>query len=185
MHRTSAGVAHTWGDSAPKADSPFGIFPPNPALAGKTCRWAFPVKHINEESIMICPSCKKETPDNSRFCLNCGNSIVNDSAKPVVHNYEYEDFSYKMDVTYKEIGTLRIKEIPDDLWREYQDKILPEIRKWMDEGWEPISEVGPAGFKMYEKELGCLTLIFDTTRYSAQRNVTVHNYIVKMRRKSE
>ena len=27
-------------DSAPKAGSPFGIFPPNPALTGKTCRMA-------------------------------------------------------------------------------------------------------------------------------------------------
>jgi len=27
-------------DSVPKTDSPVGIFPPNPALAGKTCRWA-------------------------------------------------------------------------------------------------------------------------------------------------
>jgi len=41
VHWTSAGVAHTWGDSAPKADSPFGIFPPNPALASNACRWAF------------------------------------------------------------------------------------------------------------------------------------------------
>jgi len=40
LHRTSAGFAHTWGDSAPKTGSPFGFYLPNPALAGKTCRSA-------------------------------------------------------------------------------------------------------------------------------------------------
>jgi hypothetical protein len=133
---------------------------------------------------MKCPSCKKEIPDNSRFCLNCGTSMVNDPAKPVVHKYEYTNYSYEMGITYKEVGILRIKEIPEDLWREYQDKILPEIREWMDEGWEPISEVGPVGFKMYDERLGgCLTPIFNFSSYEAQRNVTVHTYIVKMRRR--
>jgi len=40
VQRTSAGVAHTFRDSAPKADSPFGFFPPLPALAANACRSA-------------------------------------------------------------------------------------------------------------------------------------------------
>jgi hypothetical protein len=46
LHRTSAGVARTSADSAPKAGSPFGFFPPNPALASKTCRSATPRQNL-------------------------------------------------------------------------------------------------------------------------------------------
>jgi len=40
VQRTRAGFRLALTDSAPKADSTFGIFPPIPALAANACRWA-------------------------------------------------------------------------------------------------------------------------------------------------
>jgi hypothetical protein len=50
VHRTSAGAAHTFGDSGPNGG--FGVwrfFPPNPALAGNACRWAVICDFIESE----------------------------------------------------------------------------------------------------------------------------------------
>ena len=132
---------------------------------------------------MLCPSCKNEVPDNSKFCLNCGNPIMNESAKPVIYDYEYKDFSYEIGVTYSEVGRLRTREIPEDLWREYQDEILPEIRKWVDKGWEPISEIGPAGFKVFEEGRGCFAFLLDPGGYNNIVKVNVPRLTVKMRKR--
>ncbi len=39
------------------------------------------------------------------------------------------------------------------LWEEYQSVLLRALQKEFDDGWEPITEVGPSAFKLrsYEK----------------------------------
>jgi hypothetical protein len=31
-------------------------------------------------------------------------------------------------------------------WQNMQRWILPQLQSWLDEGWEPVTEVGPGGF---------------------------------------
>lgn len=33
-------------------------------------------------------------------------------------------------------------------WNGQQQHILPSIQSWLDDGWEPVTEVGPAGFEL-------------------------------------
>jgi len=35
-----------------------------------------------------------------------------------------------------------------EFWQSYQKEILAELQKWLDEGWESVSEVGPASIEL-------------------------------------
>jgi hypothetical protein len=52
-------------------------------------------------------------------------------------------------------------------WQSMQHQILPEIRDFMDEGWQPETEFGPAGYEvryfnpLFTPGIGCLLLILE------------------------
>jgi RNA polymerase subunit RPABC4/transcription elongation factor Spt4 len=132
-----------------------------------------------QEKVMFCPSCGKQVPDSSRFCLHCGSSI----SAPVTNTkeeWEYRDFllqwergkggEYYLDEK-NNINSIRLQ-----VWNETQSWILPQIQEWLDKGWQPVTEVGPAGFSFRSKNglLEILTLKFNRGELAEFR--------VKMRR---
>ena len=39
-----------------------------------------------------------------------------------------------------------------EFWNDYQNEILPELQDELDNGWTPITEIGPAGIKITTKK---------------------------------
>jgi len=104
---------------------------------------------------MYCPSCGKQTPDNSTFCLHCGTQISSPGVAPalrVVTEWEHKDFVYpfKPGGLWAKIGSGAYTEAGAkvEFWQNYQQEIRLELQKWLDEGWEPVGEIGPASMKI-------------------------------------
>lgn len=135
-----------------------------------------------EERGLYCPSCGKRTPENSRFCPHCGTRIDTPGVRPVTQ-WEYRDFVY----TYPEgkgpwraCGSRTYRR--QDIWNEQQMFLLPKLQEWLDEGWEPITEVGVGAleWEYFTKffSLNPLDSLFLRT-YKCERLVV---FRVKMRR---
>jgi hypothetical protein len=95
---------------------------------------------------VLCPSCKNPIPENSAYCNHCGTQITY-SPKSATTPWEYKDFVY----TYQPgkhpyRGAQSLVYTRQDVWNEEQWFILPELQKWIDLGWEPITAIGTAGF---------------------------------------
>ena len=104
---------------------------------------------------MYCPSCGKQIPENSTFCLYCGTRIA--APEPVDRSvvsppkrveWEYTDFVYKFlppgQGMWAKLGSGAYSEAGAKLefWQNSQREITAELQKWIDEGWEPVGEVG-------------------------------------------
>jgi len=97
---------------------------------------------------MFCPSCGKETPENSKFCLHCGaptNSVEKSSIGPSGSiQWEYKD--YIMDpppdpeaiATPDMLSTARVQ-----WWSEVRPLVMEQLQKWYEDGWQPVSSIGP------------------------------------------
>jgi len=67
-------------------------------------------------------------------------------------NYEYFDF-----IKHFSGGIAYLNEYTEDaartkFWNESQSWILFQIREYMDQGWEPITQVGPGAIKLGYKK---------------------------------
>lgn len=100
---------------------------------------------------MYCPSCGKEIPDKSTFCLHCGKAITT-VTKPTrtANEWEYVYFSWDWKVgeggRYPISGGHSEQAVRLRNWGEDQSKILPSLQEYLDEGWEAVSEVGPMAY---------------------------------------
>ena len=104
---------------------------------------------------MHCPSCGKEIPDQSTFCLHCGTSIATPEATPISQapiEWEYQEFVYKFPegAMWAQLGESAYTEAGARLefWQNYQQEIRLELQKWLDQGWQPVGEVGPASIQI-------------------------------------
>jgi zinc-ribbon domain len=111
---------------------------------------------------MYCPACGKSVPDGSNFCLHCGSSMI---APKAAVEWEYRDFVWawkpgqggKFWLGDPSLG-------PDENairltnWNQDQSKILPKIQEWLDNSWEPITQIGPAAYSFRHHRGG----IFDS-----------------------
>ena len=100
---------------------------------------------------MFCPSCGKEVPPGSSYCLYCGSSITvpaNSKSKTQIE-WEYRDFVFGFTTgeMWARIGSGAYSEAGARLefWQAYQDSIRLKLQRWLDDGWQPIGEIGPAG----------------------------------------
>jgi hypothetical protein len=101
---------------------------------------------------MYCPSCGKEIPEGSAFCLSCGKStnlasLPNHNAVPTNVEWEYRDFT----ITWPqgETGWVAADHYPEPAarlyyWQNIQSTIMPQLQQLLDEGWQPLTEVGTA-----------------------------------------
>lgn len=104
---------------------------------------------------MYCPTCGKETPENSKFCLHCGSPIftssipnVEERVKPT--EWEYKEYVYRWthEQIYYNSNSYQDAHVRVDVWMNYQSRILEELQKWYDGGWQPIGEVGPSSIQL-------------------------------------
>jgi len=126
---------------------------------------------------MYCKSCREPVPLDSKFCLHCGAQITgqvvtgplakpgekpgeNHGEKPVVRPVEkfvekpvdrqYRDYvlPFNQKVSYGRAWSAY--DVSLYYWQTNQKLIRSELNKLREEGWEIISEIGPAGFKIEE-----------------------------------
>jgi len=109
---------------------------------------------------MYCPTCGKQTPDNSTFCLHCGSKITASSDKEaqVVTEWEYKDFVIDYTqfkprpghaINQRDCPTLT--DAAAYIWNYEQTRIREQMQSWLDEGWEPIEPIGPKCFQLRER----------------------------------
>lgn len=96
---------------------------------------------------MYCPSCGKEIPDKSAFCLHCGKPTTSSKEK-----IEFEYCDYKIDMT----KSSKSKEmwVPAEtyttvaarlhFWQAVQEVVMEKLQEYFDNGWQPVTEVGAA-----------------------------------------
>ena len=107
---------------------------------------------------MYCPNCGKEILQGSRFCMHCGNSIAMVAApeKPSAPTaWEYKCFFWEWEKgkggRYP-LGPGRNEQLAQMFfWNNAQIHILPALQKELDQGWQPVSEVGPAGLHLLSR----------------------------------
>jgi hypothetical protein len=107
---------------------------------------------------MYCPSCGKQAPDNSTFCLHCGKPMAKVTSTASVTEWDYKDF--KLTWAQGKTGWVSAHHYAEPsarlyYWQNYQSMIMRDLQKLLDEGWRPIGEIGPAGinlrsFKSYD-----------------------------------
>ncbi len=123
---------------------------------------------------MYCPYCGTQIPDDASFCSKCGKpqSVTRPtSEKQVARQIEWEYWTWKAGVpTGMHIGSIskesrdRSGRVPEpyvrlQFWQQIQSRVLPVIQKLSDDGWEPITEIGPSAIviensKVKEGNLG-------------------------------
>lgn len=106
---------------------------------------------------MYCPSCGKNVPDNSKFCLYCGKNItIPEPSSDKQVEWEYQDFLIKWGARDggryflkdgENENTIRLK-----VWNNSQSWILPKIQELLDNGWQPVTQVGPPAFSFRYRE---------------------------------
>ena len=84
--------------------------------------------------------------------------------------YEYTNYVWEYSPRMRELRGVELRG-PEDaarltLWQSDQYVILPDVWKWLDEGWEPVTEVGPAGY--------------DLRSYKSYRNYGVREWIMML-----
>jgi hypothetical protein len=101
---------------------------------------------------MYCPSCGKQIPDASAFCSHCGKPTnLQASPSPVspsaLVEWEYRDFT----ITWNqgEAGWVAADHYPEPAarlyyWQNIQSSVMPQLQQLLDEGWQPVTEIGPA-----------------------------------------
>lgn len=107
---------------------------------------------------MYCPSCGKEIPDKSQFCSHCGSPIVITPTPSNAHiEWEHIHFSWTWDRgkggSYP-LSSGRSEPLGRaQFWGDNQGRILPDLQRYLDKGWQPITEVGPNAF-IFRKHSG-------------------------------
>lgn len=106
---------------------------------------------------MYCPSCGKETPDGSAFCLHCGKSVSAPASSQAITSWEYQD--YTLTWNPGETGWVSAEAYSEPsarlyFWQNIQPMVMQELQPLLDEGWQPITEIGPACVQLrYYKSL--------------------------------
>ncbi len=128
---------------------------------------------------MYCPSCGKEIPDKSAFCLHCGKPINFTTAPTnVVTEWEYKDYE-GFENYLKSIGTaganLSYSDIVQHTWSEIRPLVFNDIQAWLDDGWEPLTPIGSDSMKVETQSGGLF----------GGMNIYLTGVTIKMRRRQQ
>jgi hypothetical protein len=108
---------------------------------------------------MYCPTCEKQIPENSAFCLHCGTRVTAPSGstrQQVSSEWEYKDFVYvwnENDRPYVNMDRPNSPSVADarlQFWQGKQAEIRRLLQQWLDDRWKPIDEIGPASIQLRE-----------------------------------
>jgi hypothetical protein len=127
--------------------------------------------------LRFCPYCGAPRVEQAPFCGSCGKPIAGTSpsgpalagttpATPASSHWEYADYVYTYQPGWRayrvsvsaaparsfspemEMRSQTELSARLDAWHNSQMTIMPELQRWLDDGWEPASEVGPAGIAL-------------------------------------
>lgn len=100
---------------------------------------------------MYCPSCGKEIPDNSAFCLLCGKptNVTPATTKKTPTEWIYAYYVISWDIGkggQYYLGSTNEQVVRLNQWSRDQDFLLPETQKYIDNEWQPVTEIGPSAY---------------------------------------
>jgi hypothetical protein len=111
---------------------------------------------------MYCPSCEKEIGDKSRFCMYCGCKIEPSTSSGFI---QYEHYDFDVDAEKgKHFGSISVfanlvnEQVMAEenarlhFWSKNKDELGEIFQGLRDEGWEPITEIGPGCLKIFKLE---------------------------------
>ncbi len=103
---------------------------------------------------MFCPSCGKSIAEESVFCMHCGKPISTLSGqRPVPPQWEYYEFHLTWEKTYWiRCSKSSEAEARLDYWQSYQSVIMEKLQEYLDQGWQPLTEIGPAAIQLITKK---------------------------------
>jgi hypothetical protein len=112
---------------------------------------------LNPKGFEFCHACGKPAPSTDASTADLPRSTespvpisthpANESAPPMSYSprrptsYEYKDYAYSLSGWYLNYSPTQARL---EAWKSVQSNVRRELQKWFDEGWEPVSEVGPA-----------------------------------------
>ena len=117
--------------------------------------------------VSLCPACSSNIPMDSRFCMNCGCQTAPPPLTTIVREWEYFEFKYSIPrprcwaIQVSGDGAWTMPAAQLHWWQNLQRDILPQMQNWLDDGWQPVSEVGPGGFKV----IYCSSLLTPNTGF--------------------
>jgi hypothetical protein len=135
---------------------------------------------------MYCIHCGKSNLGNASYCAFCGKLIGSSNAQPIQTPTEWE-FAFfqkcwgKWDGdSWKLRSGITEYSIRLDLWGRHQSKFMPEIQKYIDSGWQPVSPPGPGSyeFKRADSEEISLKAFLVEFRRSAGPRTDKEKYLV-------
>ena len=117
---------------------------------------------------MYCSNCGTQISDDANFCFKCGQQQssrpLSVNQKTSANDWEYWTWEAEppkgMDLGHpKKDGGLTEFQARLHFWQKIQSRVLPAIQQLRDDGWEPITEVGPSAIKLdtkFRKEDGAV-----------------------------
>lgn len=107
---------------------------------------------------MYCIHCGKSNIENASYCAFCGKLIDTTNVQPSQTPTEWEFTFFQKcwggwDRASWELGSGTTEySIRLDLWGQHQSKFMPEIQKYIDSGWQPVSPPGPGSYEFGRDE---------------------------------
>jgi zinc-ribbon domain len=133
---------------------------------------------------MYCPSCGKEIPDKSSFCLHCGKSTYTATAHAqVATEWEYRNFGEIVESAsteeMEEIGTVgkfvSYNDLIQHAWSEIRPQLLERIQEWLNDGWESVTPI----------DSDCMIVETQNAGFLGGTKVFLKGIRIKMRRRRE
>lgn len=119
---------------------------------------------------MYCPTCGEQIPNGSKFCLHCGKSTIlvessKDESPNQVTEWEYEDFTLPLEPTLYSVSDYSRHQAAQEFWQQYQFEIIGIIQVQLDQGWDPVGEIGPGNVFITEYGLFAVNTHWQPTAF--------------------
>ena len=98
-------------------------------------------------------------------------------------DWYYEDFVYRYPPGSRPMGkfgiAVNILQVKHSFWDRYQNELLPIVQQWLDDGWQPVSEIGPSALVIDDQQQ---SKVGQQIWAKMQRKVFLEGIKVKMRK---
>ncbi len=92
--------------------------------------------------------------ESANFCSNCGTTVKQESKISAPKEWEFTYFK----MGYEQGGTLYLthgrteQSIRLELWENEKSFILPKIQKYLDDGWQALSDFGVNSYRFFRRQ---------------------------------